>query len=391
VAQADRPILIAGGGIGGLCAAIALSRRDIPVHVLEAAPAFMEIGAGLQIGPNGSRILANWGLGDELRQLGRQPDQLMLKDGPSGRTLAAIPLGETAEARYGAPYLTIARQDLHGALLDAARRMPNITLTSGVRATDWTSPNDGVAVSGSGLSQPVEGRALVAADGVHSALRGKLSPGSRSLPSGKTALRAVATFSRRSQEDNAVCVWMGPNAHLVHYPIGAAGQINIVAVLRDQDVPPDDGAPLDSDQLQTVFGKWSFEAQLLVAGAKSWTRWPLLTMPPVARWSRGAAALLGDAAHPVLPFLASGAVMAIEDAAVIAQELGRSPRDPKTAFLRYEERRRPRLAQLAAAVARTGDIYHMSGPMRQARNLVLGLLPPRMLLARNDWLYGFRP
>lgn len=390
MAEADRPILIAGGGIGGLCAAIALSRRDLPVHVLEAAPEFMEIGAGLQIGPNGSRILAHWGLGGELRRLARQPDRLLLKDGPSGRALSALPLGETAESRYDAPYLTMARRDLHGLLLAAAQRAPNITLSQGVRVADWTSSDDGVVVMGDGLSRPLAGRALVAADGVHSALRAKLSPGARPQPSGRTALRAVAALTRRSREDSAVCVWMAPDAHLVHYPIGAEGQLNIVAVLRDEDVPADDGAPLEAEQLQAAFGNWSFDAQVLIASAKTWTKWPLLTMPPVARWSRGPAVLLGDAAHPVLPFLASGAVMAIEDAAVLAQELGRTPRDPKSAFQRYEERRRPRLAQLAAAIARTGEIYHMSGTVRQARNFALGLMPPRMLLARNDWLYGFR-
>jgi salicylate hydroxylase len=350
----------------------------------------MEIGAGLQIGPNGARILANWGMGDELRRLAKQPDRLLLKDGPSGRVLTALPLGKTAEARYDAPYLTMARSDLHGLLLAAARRTPNIALSQGVRVTDWTAADDGVVIMGDGLSRPLAGRALVAADGVHSALRAKISPGARPQPSGRTALRAIAALTRRSREDSAVCVWMAPDAHLVHYPIGAAGQLNIVAVLRDEDLPRDDGIPLEAEQLQAAFSTWSFDAQLLIASAKSWTKWPLLTMPAIARWSRGPAVLLGDAAHPVLPFLASGAVMAIEDAAVLAQELGRTPRDAKTAFHRYEERRRPRLAQVAAAVARTGEIYHMNGAMRQARNFALGLLPPRMLLARNDWLYGYR-
>lgn len=390
MAEADLPILIAGGGIGGLSAAIALSRKGFAVHVLEAAPEFLEIGAGLQIGPNAGRILANWGLADRLRQQARRPRRLLLRDGVTGATLAAIPLGDTAEARYGAPYLATTRYRLHQLLIEAAQQAGNITLTRGFRVTGWSAAGERVAVLGAGREPAVCGRALVAADGVHSALRETISPGARAMPSGRTALRALAEPSPRHPDDDAICVWMAPGAHLVHYRTGSKDGLNMVAVLRDGDIPEDDGAPLESARLQAAFRNCCFDLQLLIASGKSWTRWPLLAMPPIARWSKGPAALLGDAAHPISPFLASGAVMAIEDAAILAQEIGRTPRDPKAAMQHYGERRRPRLAQVAAAVARAGDIYHMDGAMRQLRNAALGLLPPRMLLARNDWLYGFR-
>jgi salicylate hydroxylase len=390
VAKADLPILIAGGGIGGLCAALALSQRGFAVHVLEAAPEFMEVGAGLQIGPNAGRILANWGLADALKRHARRPERLLLKDAVTGQTLAAIPLGDTAEARYGAPYLVTTRYSLHRLLLEAAQRAGNVTFSRGLRVADWSASDDGVVLRGSGRNTPIEGRALIAADGVHSALREKICPGARARPSGRTAFRALGPLSQSGAEDNAVCVWMAPGAHLVHYRTGEGEELNMVAILRDGDVPETHGPTVEASQLQAGFQKCCFELQLLLASAPHWTRWPLLTMPPLARWSRGPAVLLGDAAHPLQPFLASGAVMAIEDAAVLAQEFGRTPEQPKAAFQRYEDRRRPRLMQTQAAVTRAGEIYHMDGARRQARNFALGVLPQRMLLARNDWLYGYR-
>ena len=382
------PILIAGGGIGGLSAALALSRSGVPVHVLEAAAEFAELGAGLQIGPNGMRILERWGIAESLARETRRPEHILLKDGLTGDLLARLPLGDTAKARYGAPYVVMTRHALHRSLLAAARAAPNVTVSRGVRIVDWSVKGDRVVAS-SASGEKMEGRALVAADGVHSALRDRLFRGARAVPSGKTALRALAPLPRGGDEASAICVWMTPRAHLVHYPLGAEGRLNLVAVLRDEDVPA--GNSIESAAVQAVFQRWPFDAQLLLAGGENWLKWPLWTTEPLDRWARGPVVLLGDAAHPMLPFLASGAVMAIEDAAVLAQEVGRSRDDCATAFARYEQRRLPRLARLRKAVARTGAIYHMEGLMRLARNAALGALPERALLARNDWLYGSGP
>ena len=275
------PILVAGGGIGGLSAAIALSRAGIPVHVLEAAPAFAEFGAGLQIGPNGMRILARWGIAEGLLREARRPERLLLKDGRSGMPLATVRLGEMAEQRYGAPYVVVTRHALHRHLLAAARSAPNITLSNGVRVTECeTEPGRVVASSASGT---VAGRALVAADGVHSALRDRLFRGARAVPSGKTALRALAPLPRSGDEGQTVCVWMAADAHLVHYAIGAQERLNLVAVLRDENVPP--GESIDGAAMQRVFAQWPFDAQLLLAGGESWQKWPLWTMAPLDRWS----------------------------------------------------------------------------------------------------------
>lgn len=386
------PVLIVGGGIGGLSAALALARGGLPVHLLEAAPEFAEVGAGLQIGPNGSRILAGWGLAEAIAAKARRPAGLVLMDGLSGRRLARMPLGAAAEARYGAPYLVLPRHVLHGVLLEAARATPNITLSCNTPVTTCTVVGDAVFIGGADGDRPLEGRALIAADGVHSNLR-KAFFDARAKPSGRTALRALvkAPSSRIGAiEENSVGVWMAPDAHLVQYPIGEEGLLNLVAVVKDAALPADRRPAVEGAAVAAAFRNWAPDAQELVGKASNWQRWPLLTMPALPEWSRGPVALLGDAAHPLLPFLASGAVMAIEDAAVLAQEVALSPHDCAAAFERYQARRLPRLARLLAAVTRIGEIYHMNGAMRHARNLALAALPERALMARNDWLYGFR-
>ncbi len=392
MAGSGAPVLIVGAGIGGLAAALALARENIAVHVLEAAPEFAELGAGLQIGPNGTRILRGWGLGDALLRHACRPERLLIKDGLTAALLARMPLGERAAARYGAPYLVMPRHVLHELLLAAVRVMPNITLSPGVRITTCSAFDTHVFIGGANGSKPVEGCGLVAADGVHSVLRGEFFSGARAVPSGKVALRAVTAMPSgfASEERSAVCVWMGPDAHLVHYPIGEEGRLNVVAVVSARALPTQREPRIAAPDLAALFRDWAGEAQEVLAGAASWTRWPLFAMPALSQWSRGAVTLLGDAAHPVLPFLASGAVMAIEDAAVLAQEVAATPDDCAAAFQRYEARRMPRLARLQAAVARTGEIYHMNGAMRLARNLSLAAMPQWALLARNDWLYGFR-
>jgi salicylate hydroxylase len=390
VANARPPILIAGAGIGGLAAALALARANIDVQVLEAAPEFAELGAGLQIGPNGTRILAGWDLGERLREVALQPRRLLLKDGLSGALLARLPLGDAVEKRYGSPYLVMPRHALHGLLLEAVRAMPNVTLSCGMRVETCSAFDDHVFVGGANGSKPLEGSALIAADGVHSALRAELC-GVRAAPSGKIALRAIAPSPAELDGDaaDAICVWMGPDAHLVHYPIGGE-RLNVVAVLDDGAVPVRGKAAIGAGDLASLFRNWAGEAQDIVAAGDGWLRWPLFTLPALAHWSRGAVTLIGDAAHSLPPFLASGAVMAIEDAAVLAEEVARTPGDCAAAFQRYEARRVPRLARLRAAVRRTGEIYHMRGAMRLARNLSLAALPRAALVARNDWLYGFR-
>jgi salicylate hydroxylase len=386
---ADYPILVAGAGIGGLSAAIALGRRSQPVHVLEAEAEFGEVGAGLQIGPNGGRILESWGLGEAMKAISVRPQALVIRDGLTAKRLAAMPLGDDIKRRHGAPYQVVERRRLHSALLAAARETPGVTITSSFRVANIEAGGAGVRIM-SGDGRGLEGRALICADGARSRLRSALFGGAPA-PSGKVAWRATVTPSvlpGRPDKD-AVALWLAPNTHLVLYLCGADGPLNAVAVVDETAAGPlngESGVP----ELLAHFANWPAEVREMLSHFSGWIKWPLWGLPPLAHWSKGAATLLGDAAHPILPFLASGAVLAIEDAEVLAIEMTRTPADAPAALTRYEERRMPRAGRVVAASARMGEIYHMNGAMRLARNATLAAIPRSLLLRRHDWLYGYR-
>ncbi len=387
VAQ-DRPVLVAGGGIGGLSAAIALARRGIPSRVFEAEQAFSESGAGIQIGPNGSRILRAWGLASALETEAAKPSHLLISDGRSGRPLAYLPLGREAESRYGAPYYVVERRRLHSSLAGHAAHYPEIGITTGFRVASFRRLPDGIAVVSSD-GREVMGRALIGADGIYSRIR-MLMFGVSPVYSGRNAWRATAACGESAESIAAVCLWLGHKAHFVHYPCNPAGLINAVAIAGGQPASPGWGVKGDKLELVSAFADWAPEPWRFVRLFESWTTWPLLDMTPLPRWSEGRVTLMGDAAHPLMPFLASGAIMAIEDADTLAGCLARDPQDPEAAFRDYEAQRIPRVRRVRSGSATMGAIYHMGGVMRSARNLALELMPPRLLLARNDWLYGYR-
>jgi salicylate hydroxylase len=383
------PVLIAGGGIGGLSAAVALARRGIRAEVLEAEPAFSESGAGIQIGPNGSHILRSWGLGEALDAMAARPAGIWIRDGLSGRTLAKIPLGPAAENRYGAPYYVIERRALHRILLHEASRREEIGLTTDFRLTDFAEDRGGVrAVSADG--QERQGAALIGADGVHSRVRWQLF-GATPNYSGRNAWRATADSGTSDLADNGfVNLWLGPGAHLVHYACGPRGPLNAVAITSGPPASPGWGKPGDEYALLQNFGGWAPEPLAILAGFGNWMIWPLLAMAPLPRLARGLTVLVGDAAHPLMPFLASGAVMAIEDAAALAAAMAYAGNEFAAAFHAYETHRLGRVSRVQKDSARMGNIYHMSGALRLARNLTLAATPGHRLLARNDWLYRYR-
>jgi len=387
--EADaKPVLIAGGGIGGLSAAIALSRRGIPSVVLEADEQFSEAGAGIQIGPNGSRILLGWGLGDGLEQRAARPDCISIGDGMSGKQLASVPLGRQAERRYRSPYYVAERRLLHAMLLEKARSRSDIELITGFRVADLSTSDDDVAAISAG-GETARGRALIGADGIHSRVRAHVSGGEPCF-SGRNAWRATASLSQGGAfNDRNVHLWMGDKAHLVHYCCGRDGPLNAVAIVSGEAASPGWGTKGDATDLMRAFANWADEPSRLLGHFDGWMVWPLLSLAPLARWTHGRVALLGDAAHPLMPFLASGAVMAIEDSAVIAAELARRSRSVESALAAYEAKRRPRAMRVQQRSRRMGEIYHMRGAMRLARNLTLAALPDTALLRRNDWLYDY--
>jgi len=384
------PVLIAGAGIGGLASALALARRGIPAHVLERRDAFAEEGAGIQIGPNGTRILRALGVEDALRPHLGTPEKLRVRDGHTGAQLALLPLGRWIADRHGAPYWVVHRKDLHAALVEAARAEPLIALTMDFAADEVALGRDRVAVADARGRAKV-GRALIAADGIGSSLRGQLFESPQPRFYGKSASRAVVPIDglpadfRRPE----VTIWLFPDAHVVHYPISGARELAMIVVLDDTDSDCDWNTPVEPSAVLRKMPSRAPELEALMLAVENWKRWSLRTLPVPPRLARGPVALLGDAAHPMLPFLAQGGVMALEDAMVIADMLAVWPGDAAAALSAYERRRRMRASRVVAASQRNGTIYHLRGAAGLARNLALRVIPAQRLMAGFDWLYGW--
>jgi len=385
------PVLIVGGGIGGLATALALARNGIASHVLERRPAFSEEGAGIQIGPNGTRILRRLGVADVLQPHVGVPEALSVRDGLTGAELARLPLGRWIAMRHGAPYWTAHRKDLHNALVQAVRAQPLIALSLGFEASEVAADERHVAVWAES-GEAWTGKALIAADGIWSSLRALLVETQKPRFSGKSAARTVVPLNELPVDfqRNETTIWLFRDAHVVHYPVSGGSELAIVVVLKDQHDSSDWSAPVPPFWVQQNIPHCAAPLRALILAARTWKRWALHTLPVPRQWTRGPVALLGDAAHPVLPFLAQGAVMALEDAVVVADALARHGADVRAALRTYQQRRRPRVARVAAASRRNGRIYHLAGPAAVARNLVLRFTPAQRLMARYDWLYGWR-
>ncbi len=384
------PVLIAGAGIGGLAAAIALARRGIASHVLEQRAAFHEEGAGIQIGPNGTRILKQLKVAEALRPRVGLPEAIRVRDGTSGAELARLPLGRWIAARHGAPYWVAHRKDLHAALLQTARAEPLVALSMGFDVAEVATEGQHVAVA-SAAGQAWTGKALIAADGLWSTIRPLLFSAEAPRFAGKSAARSVLPLDALPPEffKPETGVWLFPDAHVVHYPVSAGAELAVAVIVEDEHDDSEWSAPVHPAWVRQHLPACAEPLADLISEAKSWKRWALHTLPPLRSWSRGPVALLGDAAHPVLPFLAQGGVLALEDAVVLAEALHKFPSDVPGALSWYTHRRRGRAARVAAASRRSGAIYHMSGPLARARNLALRSLGPERLMARYDWLYGW--
>jgi salicylate hydroxylase len=392
-----RTVIVAGAGIGGLTAALALKRNGFRVVVLEQAPRLSETGAGIQLSPNAARLLIDLGLGDRLRPHVVAPQAVRVLTARSGREIVRIPLGDTAAQRYGAPYWIIHRGDLQAALHAATAQELDISLKLGMRMEDFGTHPNGVTVSArSGASAWHEhGDALIAADGLWSLSRTRL--GFREPPrfSGRTAWRALVDASEVPPEfrEPLIHLWLGPDAHLVHYPVKAGAVINIVVITAGDWNAEGWSEPASRTDLlpRLTSARWSPQARALVALPDAWLKWALFDRRPLLNWSEGAAALLGDAAHPMLPFLAQGGAMAIEDAVVAAQCLARMPGDAENALKIYTAIRRGRTRRVQRQAARNGQHYHLRGMSGIVRDAAMSVMGGQHLLSRYDWLYDWRP
>ena len=391
----SRNVLIAGAGIGGLSAALMLAQSGFRVTLLEQAERLEETGAGIQLSPNATRILIDLGLGPRLRSDVFVPEAVAIKTA-TGSTLARIPLGEETEERYGAPYWSIHRADLQSALLEAAQGNPDIALRLGIRVEDFVVHAHGVSAACRAGARAIDehGIALIAADGLWSVLRPRLGHRVKPQFARRTAWRALVPASTVEAEFRApdVQLWLGRSAHIVHYPVKTGALINIVAIVNDGWSEPGWTASGDRDELLAHYSPWRWCAPVrdFLALPDRWLKWALHDVPPLGHWSEGPVTLLGDAAHPMLPFLAQGAAMAIEDAAVLADCLGRYPDDIPSAMRRYERARRRRTARVQNAARRNGRTYHMSPAEAALRNTFLRLAGGKALLRRYNWLYNWK-
>ena len=391
----SRNIIVAGAGIGGLTASLALAQRGFRVIVLEQAQRLAEAGAGIQLSPNAARVLISLGLEDRLRQDAVEPAAVEIRTA-AGRILARLPLGEHAAERFGAPYWVTHRGDLQAALLDAVRDSPDIVLKTGTRVDDFAVHGNGITVAcrrGADTADET-GIALIGADGLWSGLRQRLGHGRTPVFRHRSAWRALLPSSRVAPDmrTNVVRLWLGQAAHLVHYPVKAGTHINVVAIVDDRwDQPGWDEAGPREDIVRRFSGRgWTEQVRELVALPERWRVWALHDLPPMRHWGDGPVTLLGDAAHPMLPFLAQGAAMAIEDAAVLAASLAHNPDDIPGAMRRYERERRGRTARAQRAARRNSRAYHLAGSRALLRNLALRALGGNLLLRRYDWLYDWR-
>ncbi|MBX9589590.1 MAG: FAD-dependent monooxygenase [Hyphomonadaceae bacterium] len=388
--SARQPILIAGGGIGGLALALALARRDRPSIVLERQETVAPLGAGIQIGPNGMHALQALGLADALQPFAGVPEAIAVHAGSSGRVLTRLPLGQWIAGRHGAPYWVAHRGDLHRVLLDAANSDPRITLRSGFDIAAVAQTEAGVTVadrSGAMASGP----ALVGADGLWSAVR-QFFPG---MPApefaGATATRTTIPAARAGRlAIPAVGLWLNPHAHVVHYPVRGGSDIAVVVIARETWQGRQWDAEADAPTLLAQMESFHPSLTTILRTVTAWRKWALYTLPPLPSWTAGRAALLGDAAHPMLPYLAQGGALAMEDALVLAGCVAHDS-DIPAAFGTYASLRRDRTRRVQAASVRQGRIYRLAPPLSQARDAVFRAAPAALIMSRLDWLYGWRP
>jgi salicylate hydroxylase len=383
------PVLIAGGGIGGLALAIALSRHGFLSMILERGGSFSEAGAGIQLGPNGTRLLQRLGVAEHLEPFVGRPVGIHVRRGADGADRGTLPLGTWIEQRHGAPYWTAHRGHLQAALLTVARGLPSIEFRMNWEVASFIeSAHDVTVLAADGRT--LAGSFLVGADGLWSAVRRQISGMAMPTSSRRSAARTVIASADLPSEirGDHVGVWMAPRVHVVHYPV-RGGTETAVAILADEpwSVPGWGEDVTDAEALRPCNGLSPLLLDLLGRG-KDWRKWSLFDPPPLSRWSTALTTLLGDAAHPILPFLAQGAVMAIEDAVVLADTLASTTTNPLTA---YELARRPRTQKVQDTARRNGQIYHLSGVAATARDLALRTVPPTQMMARYDWLYGWQP
>ncbi|WP_422001964.1 3-hydroxybenzoate 6-monooxygenase [Reyranella sp.] len=382
-------ILIAGGGIGGLAAALALAQKGIPSLVLEKAAELGEIGAGIQLGPNAFHSFDRLGVGEAARGMAVYIDQLRLMDALVDGEITHIDLGEAFRARFGNPYAVVHRGDLHGVLLRGCRDHALIELRTRAEVTGYDQDENGVAARLAG-GETVRGTALVGADGLWSAVRRQVAADGAPRVSGHTTYRSVIPTEHMPEDLrwNAATLWAGPKCHIVHYPLSGWKVFNLVVTYHSDAPEPVAGQPVATETVRQGFAHVCARAQSIIHHGRDWRMWVLCDRDPTDRWIDGRVALLGDAAHPMLQYMAQGACMAMEDAVCLADSLARTEA-LDSGLAAYRDRRVLRTTRVQLMSRAMGDhVYHPAGPHAALRNAIMSARSQADWLDTLDWLYG---
>ena len=382
-------VLIAGGGIGGLAAALALAQKGIASLVLEKASKLGEIGAGIQLGPNAFHCFDRLGVGEAARGMAVYIDSLRLMDALADGEITHIDLGAEFRARFGNPYAVVHRGDLHGVLLKACNDHALIDLRTHSEVTGYDQDGKSVTARLSDGST-VKGRALIGADGLWSNIRGQVAGDGAPRVSGHTTYRSVIPLEQMPEDLrwNAATLWAGPKCHIVHYPLSGWKVFNLVVTYHNHAPEPVAGKPVPVEEVRKGFTHVCERAQNIIRHGKDWHMWVLCDRDPIDRWIDGRVALLGDAAHPMMQYMAQGACMAMEDAVCLADSLSRYD-SLETGLATYKTRRVLRTARVQLMSRAMGDhVYHPAGPHAALRDVLMKAKSQDQWLDTLEWLYG---
>ncbi len=383
------PVLVAGGGIGGLAAALALTRQGFEVKVLEQAPEIGEIGAGIQLGPNAFHAFDALGVGDKTRARAVYTDYMVMHDAIDETQVGKIPTGEAFLKRFGNPYAVIHRVDVHMSLLEGAKETGKVEILTSTRAARIEQDANGATIIDQN-GKAHRGLAVIGADGVKSVVRAQYVNDPARI-TGHVVYRAVVDKKDfpADLQWNAASIWVGPNCHLVHYPLRGGEQYNVVVTFHSRKQEEWGVTEGSKEEVQSYFQDICPKARQLINLPKSWKRWATADREPIGRWSFDRATLLGDAAHPTTQYMAQGACMALEDAVTLGEALRKHDNDFGKAFDLYQRARVARTARIVLSGREMGRIYHAKGVERLVRNdLWRGRTPERYYDAM-EWLYGW--
>ena len=385
----DEQVLIVGGGIGGLTAALALARQGIPSQVIEQAAEFKEIGAGIQLGPNVFRMFEKLDLIAPVSALAVFPENLVMLDSISGEEVARIPLRDAFRRKFHYPYALIHRADLHNVLLEHCRKSNLIRLDAAQKIVDLAETS-GVITAKTANGKDYGGAALIGADGLWSTIREFVVGDGKPKPAGHIAYRAVLPTMEIPEQYRwrNMTLWAGEKVHFVLYPLRTGELYNLVAVFHSNRYEEGWDSFGDPAELHERFAATCAPVRMLLAKIESWRMWVLCDRPPVKDWSRGRVTLLGDAAHPMLQYLAQGACMAVEDAVCLADKAVEMNGDYAKAFRAYQAARYLRTGRVQIMARVYGEFYHAGGVAKELRNLMLGSRTPDDAMTGLDWLYG---